>query len=100
LGNVGRDSVRGPAFRNLDFSVVKDTGIKPLGENGKLEFRAEIFNILNHANYALPNRTVFNGPTSNPVPGNTSESAPGTAGQILSTVGASRQIQLALKLSF
>ena len=100
LGNVGRDSVRGPAFRNLDFSVVKDTGIKPLGENGKLEFRAEIFNILNHANYALPNRTVFNGPTSNPVPGNTSESAPGTAGQILSTVGTSRQIQLALKLSF
>jgi hypothetical protein len=100
LGNVGRDSVRGPAFRNLDFSVVKDTGIKPLGENGKLEFRAEIFNILNHANYALPNRTAFNGATSNPVPGNTSENPPGTAGQILSTVGTSRQIQLALKLSF
>jgi hypothetical protein len=97
LGHGGRDSVRGPSFRNLDFSVVKDTGIRPLGENGKLEFRAEIFNILNHA---LPNRTVFNGATPNSVPGNTSETPPGTVGQILSTVGTSRQIQFALKLSF
>src|SRR4029077_308564 len=50
LGNVGRNTLRGPHFRNLDFSVVKDTPLKYLGEGCKVEFRAEIFNILNPPN--------------------------------------------------
>jgi hypothetical protein len=84
LGNVGRNTLRGPAFRNVDFSVVKDTRLGVLGEAGMVEFRGEVFNILNHANFALPNRTVFASNT----------------GQILSTLGTSRQIQLALKILF
>ncbi len=95
LGNVGRNSVVGPTFRNLDFSLVKDTGMRWLGEAGKVELRAEVFNVLNRANFALPNRTVFNGAVSD-----VTEPASGTAGQILSTVGSSRQIQLALKIMF
>jgi len=99
LGNVGRNRIRGPDFRNLDFSIVKNTDVKWLGEAGKVEFRTEIFNVLNHANYALPGRLVFNGALAS-APGNTSENPSSTAGQILSTVGTSRQIQFALKVLF
>src|ERR1019366_7105828 len=50
LGNVGRNTLNGPGFSNWDFSINKDTGLRMLGENGKVQFRAEIFNALNHAN--------------------------------------------------
>jgi len=84
LGNVGRNTLRGPNFRNMDFSVVKDTSLRYLGEGGKVQFRAEFFNILNHPNFALPGRTVFaNGQST-----------------ILTTVGDSREVQLALKILF
>ena len=85
--------VRGPGYSNTDFSVVKDTPVPRLGEAGKIEFRAELFNILNHSNFAVPNRTVFagTGAVENPLP---------TAGTITGTVGNSRQIQLAVKVLF
>lgn len=89
LGTVGRNTLRGPGYRGVDFSLVKDTAISHLGEAGNIQFRAELFNILNHANFGLPNRTVFSG-----------ASIPATAGQITTTVGTSRQIQLALKIIF
>ena len=59
LGNVGRDSLRGPRFVDWDFSLNKDTKIKWLGEGGALQFRAEFFNVLNHPNFGLPT-TSFN----------------------------------------
>jgi hypothetical protein len=93
LGNAGRNILRGPAFKNLDFSLVKDTPVRKLGEGGKVEFRAEFFNILNHPNFALPGRIVFSGKASG-------ESPLTTAGQITSTSATSRQIQLALKILF
>jgi hypothetical protein len=52
-----------------------------------LQFRAEFFNILNHANFNTPNAVVF-------TPSGTSP----TAGVITSTSTTSRQIQFALKL--
>ena len=54
LGNEGRNSLRGPGFNMLNFSVVKDTALGFLGEGGKLEFRAEFFNLFNHTNFASP----------------------------------------------
>jgi hypothetical protein len=94
LGTAGRNILRGPGFANLDYSLVKDTAIKALGESGKLEFRAEIFNILNRSNFALPSRLVY-AATQNveaPLP---------SAGVITSTgSNTSRQIQFALKLLF
>src|SRR6185312_6630235 len=51
IGNVGRDSLRGPGFFQWDFSGMKNF---PLGEKLKLQFRADIFNILNHPNFANP----------------------------------------------
>jgi hypothetical protein len=89
LGDAGRNILRGPSKVNLDLSMLKGTAVPKLGESGKLEFRAEFFNILNHANFDMPNNVVFNGTARNPV-----------AGQITATSGKSRQIQLALRLLF
>ncbi|MBI4445323.1 MAG: TonB-dependent receptor [Acidobacteria bacterium] len=95
LGNAGRNILRGPGFANVDFSVAKDTPLPFLGEEGKLEFRAEFFNIFNRANFGPPDRRVFGGasPTTNEAP------LP-TAGRIFTTASTSRQIQLALKILF
>ena len=94
LGNAGRNILRGPGIANLDFSVGKDTALGFLGESGKLEFRAEFFNLLNRVNLATPDRIVYAGRLDQ-------ETALPTAGRINSTGGStSRQIQFALKLLF
>jgi hypothetical protein len=117
LGDEGRDILRGPRFFDWDFSVNKDTRLKWLGEAGMIEFRAELFNILNHPNFNLPTGPGITAASaggcpvadtcpilpvgSGPVSG--SVVAPAAAGKITSTVGSeadSRDIQLALKLIF
>jgi len=93
LGTAGRNILLGPNFSDVNFSVVKDTTIAFLGEGGKIELRAEIFNLLNHPNLAAPQRTVFAATkdVEAPLP---------NVGQITSTFGSSRQIQFALKVFF
>jgi Carboxypeptidase regulatory-like domain len=89
-GNVGRDTYIGPGLATWDFSVLKATAIR---ERLNLQFRAEIFNLLNRANFNTPNLIVFTPPTAaNPT------GLSGTAGAITSTSTTSRQIQFALKL--
>ncbi len=56
FGNLGRNSLRGPAFKELNFSVSKNT---PITERVNLLLRAEFFNILNHPNFANPNLPNF-----------------------------------------
>jgi hypothetical protein len=51
FGNLGRTSLRGPAFKEFNFSVFKNT---PLTERVSLEIRAEFFNLFNHPNFANP----------------------------------------------
>ena len=85
-GNVGRGVYTGPGLADLDVSAIKNTVI---AEGLRLQFRAEVFNILNHPNFGVPNTTVFSGTSYN-----------ASAGLITSTVTNSRQIQLALKLMF
>jgi hypothetical protein len=97
LGNAARNMLRGPGLVNLDFSLAKDTPIRALGEGGALQFRAEFFNLLNHANFALPGAVqgdvVFAGTATG--------QAPLSAGtKLTQTVTTSRQIQFALKLVF
>src|SRR5881296_1453799 len=89
FGNVGRDSFRGPGMWNVDTSLFKRI---PLKEQVNLQFRAEVFNALNHANFAHPNLIVFSS-------GN--DISP-TAGTITDTIagGNGRQIQFALRLEF
>jgi hypothetical protein len=58
FGNLGRNSIYGPGYRNLDFSITKDTH---LTETLALQFRAEFFNILNHPNFAQPDHNIIPG---------------------------------------
>ena len=83
LGDASRGLLRGPGLTQWDFSLVKDTALPFLGERSRLEFRAEIFNILNHANFAMPSGTVFAGSTTEH--GALSESPVATAGLITTT---------------
>jgi hypothetical protein len=85
-GNVGRDTLIGPGIAELDLSALKKTA---LSEKVTLQFRAELFNILNRANFGIPNAVVFSSATSGISP---------TAGVITSTSTTSRQIQFGLKL--
>jgi len=86
FGTLGRDTFRGPGFRNLDVALVKDTpfGRRGGGELGTLEFRAEFFNVFNFVNFGLPSNVV---------------SGSGF-GYISKTAGSSRQIQFSLKMVF
>jgi outer membrane receptor protein involved in Fe transport len=100
VGNSGRNIFRDLGFKNWDLSVVKDTKIK---ERLTAQFRAEFFNVLNHANFSDPNGPA-NAGFNDPSTGNTGnfgcgcntpdQSAPNP---VLGT-GGSRSIQLGLKL--
>ncbi len=93
FGDAGRDILRGPHLRNWDLSINKDTKLGFLGEGGSLQFRAEIFNIMNHANFALPsNNYVYDAAVTNELPN--------PPGDIIATQSKSRQIQVALKIIF
>jgi hypothetical protein len=89
-GNLGRNTVIGPGISRLDFSVFKNNHIKRISEDFNVQFRAEIFNILNRANFSSPtdNMNVFDG----------SGARVDSAGLLTSTQTPSRQIQFALKL--
>ena len=83
-GNLGRDTLSGPGLGAWDFSAIKDTKIR---ERTEVEFRAELFNLLNRANFNTPNLIAF-----------TPTGVSGTAGAITSTSTTARQVQFALKL--
>ena len=83
-GNAGRDIIPGPGLATWDLSVLKETRIS---ERLNLQFRAEFFNVLNHANFNTPNAIVFTPAGVSP-----------TAGLVTSTSTSSRQIQFGLKL--
>jgi len=93
-GNLGRATLTGPGLTTLDLSLIKTTAIS---EKASLQFRAELFNLLNHANFGPPNAIVFtNGTTT----ASTTPAISPTAGLITATATTSRQIQLGLKLIF
>ena len=87
LGNVGRNTLRKAGISNLDFSVSKT--FKPT-ESTAMQFRAELFNILNQTNFAAPNSVVFDNQGR----------IPAAAGRVTSTSTESRRVQFALKLMF
>jgi hypothetical protein len=51
FGNAGRNILDGPGYQNVNLAVIKDV---PLGGTARLQLRAETFNLLNHANFDLP----------------------------------------------
>ena len=56
FGNSGRNTVTGPGFSSVDTTIQKDLD---LGNNRRLEFRWEIYNLLNTVNFDIPNRIAF-----------------------------------------
>ena len=101
-GNSGRNIMNGPGVTNLDFSVFKNNQIKRLSENFNVQFRVEMFNILNHPNFAPPgpgdgNTDIFGADGSSLSP---TASNPGLAGVLIKTTTPERQIQFAVKVIF
>jgi len=91
-GNAGRNILIGPGTTNLDFSVFKNNPVKKISENFNVQFRAEFFNVLNHANFAVPvtpARTDIFDSNGQPT---------GVAGQLTSTTTTAREIQFAVKV--
>jgi hypothetical protein len=82
LGDAARVPVYGPDFVNTDFSVIKQFALP--WENMGLNFRAEFFNLFNHAQFGMPVNDI---------------SAPGF-GSVNSTVNNPRLVQFGLKLTF
>ncbi len=90
LGNSGRNQYIGPGVNDFDLSLIKNN---KFGERYNVQFRAEFFNVFNHTNFSVPDRTsaqLFN----------QSLARVQSAGSLNSTSTSSRQIQFALKLSF
>jgi hypothetical protein len=85
-GNAGRDILEGPGVAEFDASLFK---MFRISERTRLQFRAEFFNLVNHANFGLPIITTFT----------SSGAVSPSAGLINYTGTTSRQIQLGLKLS-
>ncbi len=83
-GNLGRNTLVGPGLGTWDLAFLKDTQLR---ERLNLQFRSELFNILNRANFNTPNAVTFTPTGVSP-----------TAGLITSTTTPSRQIQFGLKL--
>lgn len=80
FGNAGRNILQGPGLASIDVSATKDTTLR---EGLNLQFRAEVFNLFDRANFGLPD-AYFGSPSF---------------GRLL-TAGAPRRVQLGLKLLF
>ena len=80
FGNAGRNILDGPGLETVDFSIVKNTA---LAERFTVQFRTEFFNLLNHANFNLPDNFLGSS----------------TFGQIVSAQDP-RRIQFGIKLLF
>jgi hypothetical protein len=107
LGDLGRNTLVGPRYINLDFALLKNTKIT---ERVQTQFRAEFFNIANRTDFTAPNSALFSGscavgPGCIGPPG-----APALSGGGTPTVGvgfsgatlpsSQREIQFGLKLIF
>ena len=86
-GNLGRTTIIGPGVADVDLALEK--GFK-LREEANVTFKAELFNIMNHSNFGLPNTTALAA----------SGAGNAAAGRITYTTTSSRQLQFALRISF
>src|SRR5215831_109757 len=88
FGNLGRNTLYGPAALNWDFSLFKNLKIR---ESQSVQFRAEMFNLFNTPQFSNPSATL---------------STPSSFGRSLSTIssvagfGSNRQIQFAVRYTF
>ncbi|MPY90911.1 MAG: hypothetical protein GEU99_23725 [Luteitalea sp.] len=86
FGDVERNVLEGAGFATWDVSMIKNL---TLGAKYRAQLRVEVFNVLNRANFGLPDSTVFN-----------SQGRVESAGEITSIVGTARQMQIGIKFEF
>jgi hypothetical protein len=87
FGSLGRNTFRGPAYYDFDFSLIKDTPVGSRAGGGELfdvQFRSEFFNLFNIVDMGLPANTIRGS----------------GFGEISKTAGTSRQIQFSVKVLF
>jgi hypothetical protein len=83
FGNSGRDILRGPGFRNMNLALAKNFRIRLLGDGGRLQVRADAYDVFNHANFGMPDASI---------------NVAGTG--IISSAITQRNFQLGAKISF
>ena len=93
FGNTGRGDFIGPNLRTLDVALTKRAAFAALGNDSRIEFRVEAFNLLNRANFGPPALTAFAGTQDGEAPLS-------TFGRITTTVTSARQVQLGIKVLF
>jgi hypothetical protein len=87
FGSLGRNTFRGPAYYDFDFSLIKDTPVGRRAGGSELfdvQFRSEFFNLFNIVDMGLPANTIKGS----------------GFGVISKTAGTSRQIQFSVKILF
>ena len=96
LGSAGRNSIIAPSLTDFDTSLIKNTPVHAFSEKLNIQFRAELFNVANHANYNPPPKagTQFFGANGAAL------SAASSGVLVGPTATSSRQAQFALKLIF
>jgi hypothetical protein len=97
--NVGRNTINGPHFVNLDFSVHKVFPIRRISEQFNIQFRAEIFDIFNHSNFnpPQPNSGDSNSGLINP---DGSYADVGNITSVANLQTPAREVQFALKVNW
>lgn len=90
FGNTGRGDFEGPDLRMVDLSLAKDVVLK---RAGTVEFRLEVFNVFNRANFGVPNLVAFAGAADGEAP-------LGSFGRVRNTVTSARQVQIGARLRF
>jgi hypothetical protein len=85
FGDSGRNILYGPGFSQVNASLAKSWKLPFIGERGELQFRADAYNVFNHANFGQPDIYVTAGQTN--------------AG-VINSAAQSRNLQLGAKLSF
>lgn len=91
LGNVQRNSIIGPGLLMVGTSFSRNLAVKRISDTFRVQFRADIFNIINHANFQMPTASSLQLFTA-------TGTRVANAGLISSTATSSRQIQLSAKV--
>ena len=98
--NAGRNNITGPHFSNLDFSVHKVFPIRRISEQFNVQFRAEIFDIFNHANFNPPQPNSGADTNAALLDSTGAYQGVGNIQQVANLQTPSREIQFALKVNW
>ncbi len=91
IGDLVRNTLVGPGLATVDLMGAKEFALTRLSNDFKLQFRAELFNLLNRANFSIPSATEIFNPDG---------TVKGDAGRITSTRTSARQAQVGVRITW